>query len=175
MGAISIKAHTMTPSLRPFLPDDAELLAILMQASVEELAVDDYSEAQRAAWCALAEERDEFAMQLARALTLVALDEDAEPVGFASLSGNRTLVHVYVHPDLTTLGIGRVLVEALMKLSLARGGEAMVADVTDNARPFFEKLGFTGTARQTLNYADEWLGATRMEKALRAPKDETLQ
>jgi putative acetyltransferase len=161
-------------SLRPYLPADLETLAILMQASIEELAVDDYSEDQRDAWAASAE-AEAFEARLRAGLTLVALDEDGEIVGFAVLVENRAVQHIHVHPDLVQHGIGRQLMEAMEKLALARGGEALTADATDNAKAFFAKLGFVETARNTVNYGEEWLGATTMEKPLKAPKGAPVQ
>jgi putative acetyltransferase len=161
-------------TLRPLLPGDAELLAILMQASIEELAVDDYTAGQRDAWAASAE-AEAFEAMLTKGLTLVALDETQEPVGFAVLVENRGVARVHVHPDLIGLGIGRTLLEALEKLAMARGADALTADATDNAKGFFAKLGFVETARNTINYGDEWLGATTMEKQLRAPKGAPVQ
>jgi putative acetyltransferase len=161
-------------TLRPYLPADLETLAILLQASIEELAVDDYAAGQRDAWAASAE-AEAFAKRLLDGLTLVALDEDGEAVGFAVLVQNRGVAHVHVHPDLIGMGVGRMLLEALEKLALARGGEALTADATDNAKGFFARLGFVETARNTINYGDEWLGTTTMEKPLRAPKGAVVQ
>lgn len=161
-------------TLRPYLPADRETLAILMQASIEELAVDDYTAEQRNAWAAAAE-GEAFARTLSTGLTLVALDEAQEIVGFAALVGNRAIAHVHVHPDLIGMGIGQALVSALEKLAVVRGGEMLSADATDNAKAFFAKLGYVETARNTINYGDEWLGATTMEKPLKVPSDATLQ
>jgi putative acetyltransferase len=161
-------------TLRPYLPADAPLLAILMQASIEELAADDYTEAQRDAWAAGAE-APAFATGLAANLTLVALDEDGEPVGFASLFENRAVQRVHVHPDLIGQGIGRLLLEALAKLATARGADALVVDATDNAKGFFVKLGYQEKARNTLRHGEEWLGATTMELPLRALRSATVQ
>ena len=161
-------------TLRPFLPADAGLLAILMQASIEELASDDYTAGQRDAWAAAAEAPD-FARKLGAGLTLVALDEDGEPVGFAVLARNRAVTHVHVHPDLIGNGIGRMLLEALAKLAAARGAEGLVADATDNARGFFAALGYQEKARNTVRHGEEWLGATTMELVLSAPKNATVQ
>jgi putative acetyltransferase len=161
-------------TLRPYLPADREALAILMQASIAELAVDDYKADQIDAWAAMAE-GEAFARRLASGLTLVALDEALEIVGFAVLVENRAVAHVHVHPDLVLSGIGRTLVEALQALALARGGEALTADATDNAKGFFASLGFVETARATLNHGEEWLGATTMEKPLKAPKGAVVQ
>jgi putative acetyltransferase len=165
----------MTISLRPYLPEDTDILSILMQASIEELCVDDYDDDQREAWCLTAEDKDGFAKLLSSNLTLVALDETAEPVGFAVLVKNRAISHVYVHPDLIETGIGKTLIEAFTKLALARGGDMLIADATDNAKGFFEKLGFNAVARNTINYGSVWLGATTMEKPLRPPVEATVQ
>jgi putative acetyltransferase len=161
-------------TLRPFLPADREPLAILMQASIEELAVDDYTAEQRDAWAAAAED-ETFAQTLARNLTLVALDEALEIVGFAVLVENRAVAHVHVHPDLIGMGIGRTLLDALAKLAAARGAEALVADATDNSKGFFAKLGYEAKARATVQRGDEWLGATTMELLLKAPKGVPVQ
>jgi putative acetyltransferase len=161
-------------TLRPYLPTDTETLAILLQASVEELAVDDYTSEQRDAWAAEAES-ESFAKRLSSSLTLVALDDDGEPVGFAVLVQNRAIQHVHVHPDLVGMGIGKSLMEALAKLAMARGGEALVVDATDNAKGFFAKLGYGEKARNTVQYGDEWLGATTMELPLKPPQGATVQ
>jgi putative acetyltransferase len=161
-------------TLRPYLPADRETLAILMQASIEELAVDDYTPDQRDAWAAFAES-EVFAKRLATGLTLLALDDDQDIVGFAVLLDNRGIAHVHVHPDLIGNGIGRLLMEALTKLAGARGAEALMADVMDNARGFFAKLGFVEKARATVPFGDEWLGATTMERVLRAPQGASVQ
>jgi putative acetyltransferase len=161
-------------TLRPYLATDRETLAILMQASIEELAVDDYTTDQRDAWAAAAES-DAFAQMLAKGLTLLALDDDQDIVGFAVLVENRAVAHVHVHPDLIGMGIGRTLMEALAKLAAARGAEVIVADATDNARGFFAKLGYQEKARATVQRGDEWLGATTMELVLKAPKGAVVQ
>jgi putative acetyltransferase len=165
----------MTCKLRPYLPEDAETLAILMQASIEELAIDDYTEEQREAWCAVPADEEAFGKMLASHLTLVAMDDDGDIVGFATLVKNQAIGHVHVHPDLPTLGIGRTLVEALLKLAMARGATSIFADATDNARAFFLALGFEAKARNTINYGEEWLGATTMERILKAPETATVQ
>ncbi|MCC9487754.1 hypothetical protein JHR23_09680, partial [Campylobacter jejuni] len=44
--------------LRPFLPEDTPVLAAIYIASIDELAEEDYSDAQREAWAGGAEDED---------------------------------------------------------------------------------------------------------------------
>jgi putative acetyltransferase len=160
------------PGLRPFLPADVPLLAGILQASVEELTGEDYSESQQEAWAAVAEE-EEFAELLASGLTLVATVEGS-PVGFIALEDNEQIALFYVHPAVAGQGIGSMLYDAVEKLATARGAKRLVADASDNARPFFEKQGFQAQRRNTVTLGDEWLGNTTMEKRLGTSEDRTL-
>ena len=54
-------------ALRPFLPADVTVLAEIFRASIDELTADDYSESQREAWAAMAEDEAGFCARLAKA------------------------------------------------------------------------------------------------------------
>ena len=86
------------PALRPLLPADVPVLAAIFAASIEELAEDDYSEAQRAAWASRADDEEAFGKKLTGQLTLVATINGA-PVGFASLKGGDHIDMLFVHPS----------------------------------------------------------------------------
>jgi putative acetyltransferase len=158
------------PGLRPFLPADLPALVEIFQASVEELTGEDYSEGQQEAWAAAAEE-ESFPQRLAKGLTLVATLEGS-PVGFIVLQDNELIDLFYVHPVAAGQGVGTMLYDAVEKLAGARGGKRLVADVSDNARLFFDRRGFQAQRRNTLPLGDEWLGTTTMEKHLTRPEDE---
>jgi putative acetyltransferase len=153
------------PSLRPLLPADAPHLAVLLRESVERLAEEFYDEAQRAAWAASAEDEAAFAAKLAQGLTVVALVEK-EIAGFATLEKNETVEMLYVHPDFARQGVGATLLGALEKLAAARGTTTLEVEASDAARDFFAKRGFTAQSRNTVEINGEWLGRTRMTKAL---------
>jgi putative acetyltransferase len=155
------------PALRPFLPEDAPLLAEIFRASVAELTGDDYSEAQQEAWAASADDADTFAARLAGALTLLGTI-DGSPVGFASLAEKEHIDMVYVHPAAARQGVGTMLVDALEKLAAARGARRLTADVSDSAQDFFRRRGFVATQRNTVELGGEWLANTTMEKRLAA-------
>jgi putative acetyltransferase len=118
---------------------------------------------------AMAEE-ESFAARLAQGLTLVATVEGS-PVGFLALKDNEQIDMLYVHPAVAGQGIGTMLYEAIEKLAAARGAQRLVAEVSDNAQPFFAKHGFQPQRRNTVPLGDEWLGTTTMDKRF-APKSE---
>ncbi len=152
------------PALRPYLPADAPALAAIFASAIEELTADDYSEAQREAWMAAAED-DEFERRLTSDLTLVATLEGS-PVGFASLRGNDHIRMLYVHPAVAGQGIATMLVDALEKLAVSRGAKSLTVDASDTAQGFFAKRGYTARQRNSVTINGEWLANTTMQKTL---------
>lgn len=156
-------------SLRPFLPKDGAVCAEIFRASVELSASDDYSDDQRDAWAARADDMDAFASRLAGALTLVALIDGA-PVGFASLRGENEIDMLYVDPRFGRRGVGATLIDALTRLAAARGAEQVACDASDTARALFERQGFVAQRRNLVQLDDQWLANTTMTKRLSAPR-----
>jgi putative acetyltransferase len=163
---MSATAHP-TIAMRPMLPADAPLLAEIFRASIDELAADDYSDAQREAWAAAADDEAAFGERLAKQLTLVGTMEGSA-VGFASLKAPDVIDMLYVHPAAGENGVATMLVNALEKLAGARGAAKLTADVSDSAVEFFRKRGFVPQTRNTRPLGGEWLANTTMEKKLAA-------
>ena len=156
--------------LRPFLPADAPVLREIFRDSIEDLTADDYTEAQQAAWASVADDAAVFGKKLSQQLALVATLEGS-PVGFASLEGRDRIDMLYVHPAATRQGVGAMLVDALEKLAGARGTARLSVDASDNARGFFEKLGYVAQQRNSISVGDEWLANTTMHKQLAAKRE----
>ena len=154
-------------AMRPMLPADVPLLAEIFRASIEELAGEDYSEAQQEAWASAADDEEAFGERLARELTLVATHGGA-PVGFASLADNTRVDMLYVHPAAAGQGAAAMLADALEKLAVARGSKELSVDASDTARGFFERRGFVAKTRNTVAVGGEWLANTTMVKPLAA-------
>jgi len=147
------------------LPDDVPILAAIFVASIEELAEDDYSEAQREAWAATADDEESFGARLSGQLTLVATLQNS-PVGFASMKGADHIEMLFVHPAAARQGVATSLCDALEKLAAARGTPKLTVDASDTAHDLFRKRGYTDRQRSTITIGDEWLANTRMEKML---------
>jgi putative acetyltransferase len=151
-------------ALRPFLPQDAALLAEIFRASVEELTADDYGVAEQEAWASAADDEAAFAQRLARALTLVAM-LDGSVVGFISLDGEK-IDMLYVHPAAVSQGVATALYAAVERLAASRGLKKLTADASDTAQEFFARRGFVPVQRQVVPLGGEWLANTVMEKKL---------
>lgn len=152
-------------ALRPYLPDDAEILAAIFRASVEGLTGEDYNPSQQDAWAAAADDEQAFANRLAKHLTLLATLEGS-PIGFASLADNKAIDMLYVHPAVAGQGAGSMLCDALEKLATARGAAELTVEASDTAREFFQSRGFAPEQRNTISVGNEWLSNTTMKKKL---------
>ena len=152
-------------ALRPYLAQDAPVLAAIFAASIEGLTGDDYSESQQQAWASAAEDEEKFGKRLASVLTLVATLE-ASPVGFASLKGADHIDMLYVHPAAVGQGVAASLCDALEKLAKGRGAGSLTVDASDNAAEFFARRGYEAMQRNTVAVSGEWLANTTMQKKL---------
>jgi putative acetyltransferase len=155
----------LKPALRPFLPADTPVLAAIFAAAVEELTVDDYSEAQQEAWAAVADDEAALGKRLTSGLTLIATIQGA-PVGFASLKDNTEIDMLYVHPSVAGQGVATLLCDALEKLAGGRGAQSLTVDASDTAVDFFSKRGYVAQQRNSVTVNGEWLANTTMKKAL---------
>jgi len=154
-------------ALRPFLPDDAPLLAEIFRASIMDLTAEDYTEAQQQAWASAADDEAAFGKRLGNQLTLVASLEGSG-VGFASLGPGGKIDMLYVHSAAVGQGAAAMLIDALEKLAGARKAGKLVVDASDTARGFFEKRGYIAQQRNTVSTGDEWLANTTLHKSLAA-------
>jgi putative acetyltransferase len=167
MGGQAVTA----PSLRPYLPADAEACGDVFRLAIEVLTEEDYSEDQRAAWMSRADDEATFAARLGNALTLVVAGEEDGIVGFGTLKDNSHIDLIFTRPDFVRQGVASLIMDALEKLASARGARVLTADVSDTAQPFFAARGYIARQRNTVHIAGEWLGNTTMEKTLAGGQD----
>ncbi|MFA5900013.1 MAG: GNAT family N-acetyltransferase [Hyphomicrobium sp.] len=151
--------------IRPFMLADTMALRDLFAQSIEELTGEDYTEDQRLAWIATAEDAEEFADRLEAMVTLV-VNVDGEYLGFAALKDNLVLDMLYVHPYATRRGVGTTLADALERLATARGAKSISVEASDSAQPFFAKRGYVPGQRNIIPIEDQWLSNTTMTKPL---------
>jgi putative acetyltransferase len=152
-------------SLRPFLPSDIASLVELIQASIYELASEDYSSDQCTAWCETLSDEAKLAERLSKSVTLLALHED-EPCGFIALKDNTTIDLIYTAPHFAQKGVATFLCGAIELLATGRKSTKLIVDASDTAIPLFTKLKFTPVQRNTVTINGQWLANTTMQKEL---------
>ena len=89
---------------------------------------------------------------------------DGSPVGFITLDAPTNIGLFYVHPAVAGHGAGRMLYDAIEKISASRGTPHLLVDASDTARDFFAHRGFTPEQRNTVSVGNEWLSNTTMKK-----------
>lgn len=153
------------PTLRPYLPADAEACADVRRAAIEVLAEEDYSDSQRAVWIDFTDD-EALASRLAACLTLVVAGRQEGVVGFGSLKDNTHIEFLFTRPDFARQGVASLILDALEKLAVARGASAVTTNASDTALPLFQGRGYAAQRRITKEIDGEWLGTTVMEKKL---------
>ncbi|MFV8128072.1 GNAT family N-acetyltransferase [Streptomyces syringium] len=119
-----------------------------------------------------------FTRSRGQALDLVAVDDGAGPVGWASLGQYRgegkerpgELYALYVRPDVIGTGVGRLLLQEVHRHAAARRFDSMLLWVLrDNprARRFYETAGYTADgATQSDLYGEVELTEVRYRRPL---------
>lgn len=135
--------------VRPYRESDLEAVVSVFTASVHQLAVDHYDDAQRAAWAPKVPDHDGWRARLATLCALVAEDED-ELVGFVAheLDGHVDLL--YVAPARARRGVALALHRELEARMSAAGVDVLFAEVSLVARPFFLRQGYRVVAEETV-------------------------
>jgi putative acetyltransferase len=156
---------TDTLSVRPYQPGDAAPLSKLYEASVRALGAMDYSPAQVEAWAALTPSPDDLHHRMMDGrIRLVAVTEDV--VGFVDLETDGHIDLLYVAPAAAGQGVARALVETAEALAPSSGARRLYAEASETARPLFERLGFSVTARRDFEVAGVPIHNWAVEKPL---------
>ena len=151
--------------LRPYEPEDLDILLALFTDAVRRIACRDYTEAQTRAWAPEEPDRAVWATQLLSTDTLVA-EEQSEIVGFASWEPNGHIDLLYVHADHQRRGVARALVTAIENEAYRRGLSRLLTEASLTARAVFERCGFLIVTQQTVVLRGETFVNFRMEKVL---------
>ena len=127
--------------LHDYRSKDLELLYQLFYAAVH--ATHHYSESQKRAW-APSSAPESFSQGLGEDFTLLAFEKE-QPIGYVQLKSDGLLHAIYTHPNFQGRGVGRALMEAALQEAERLGLKRVHLEASQNARGFYEKLGFVAT------------------------------
>ena len=159
-------------SLRPYLQSDLPQLHALIQASINEIASEDYSADQCAAWVSSIGTEADIATRLEKTVTLLAL-YDGEPCGFISLKDNTHIDMIYTAPEFAGKGIATFLCGAIELLAAGRKSSKLMVDASDTALQLFTALKYEPVRRNTVTLNGHWLANTTLQKELKLAATQT--
>lgn len=139
--------------IRGFGEGDASALADLQRCSITHFGPSAYSPQQVAAWLSRAMTSERFDEKLAAGMAIRIACPDGDPAicaGYTILEDDGHLDHLYVHPDHAGRGFARALIADAQAQARKRGLAELFSEVSEIARPAFEKSGWQVEHRRDL-------------------------
>lgn len=154
--------------IRGFCARDAAALAELQRSSIAKLGPRAYSSAQIAAWLARAKPASHFISCAAKGDAILLADSgDGRIGGYGVLEPDGHLDHLYVHPRSAGRGLAAALLAAFETQALAWCLDAIYSEVSEVARPAFERAGWQVGHRRDLRLDGVAIHNYAMRRALR--------
>lgn len=151
--------------LRPARPGDGPALRAVFFAAVHGGAATAYGPEERAAWAPSPEPTPGWEDRLLGITTIVA-EARNRAVGFMALAPDGHLDLAYVAPEWIGRGVGAALHAEIVAAARAAGLMLLTTEASLVARPFFARLGWHETARQSVIRQGVALTNFRMELPL---------
>ncbi|WP_197489065.1 GNAT family N-acetyltransferase [Planctomyces sp. SH-PL14] len=163
--ALLCPAAILMIRLRPYRPDDGPRLLHLFRDTIRRVNIRDYPASQITAWASDEIDASAWCRRFEDRFVVVAEDSSEPPrvAGFAELEPDGHIDRVYVSADHQRQGVGRAMLQAILAEAERQGLERLFVEASLTALPFFESLGFSTIARQTVECRGERLVNVRME------------
>ncbi|MBU2115276.1 MAG: GNAT family N-acetyltransferase [Gammaproteobacteria bacterium] len=133
--------------IRPYQPGEEPQLRELFYNTVHNVNQRDYDDAQRNAWAPAQYDKNAWAMRMQESEPFVALDNDTI-VGFADVQPDGYIDFFFCHHAYQGKGVGKALMQHILKTGKRYGVKRFYADVSLTAKPFFEHYGFAVLRQQ---------------------------
>jgi putative acetyltransferase len=121
---------------------DIPALKQLFQETVLSVNRQDYTEEEVTDWASCGDNDERWEQIVLAHYTLVAKNEKGNLLGFTALSAEGYLNSIFVHKDFQGQGIASALYSLVEKRARAEGVNAITADISLTAYPFFKGQGF---------------------------------
>lgn len=137
-------------TLRGYQPGDAAPMARLYFEAARRLGRRRYSREQVEAWApAPSDPAAVDARAMDGRLTLVAVDERGDVVGYGDLEADGHIDHLYCRPDAAGKGVAGAILDGLVAAAASRGATRRLhVEASELARGLFERKGFTVVTRR---------------------------
>jgi len=141
----------MNPNYTLRAGQSADLLELqqLFVTTIREVCASDYNESQINAWVSSVENEQRWIDMLRNQFVVVALDNGII-IGFGTLDCGNHIDMFYVHKYYQGQGVAKSIYRKLELEAIRQNHASLSADVSKTARAFFEKMGFSVIAEQTI-------------------------
>ena len=152
--------------IRNLQSGDEPALWEVFYTAIHTTASADYTTEQLDAWAPLGINFDKWESRMQGMAPFVVEDDHEKLIAYANVHPSGYIDHFFVSPTVGRKGIGSMLMEKILETAASRGTESLFADVSLNAKPFFEKWGFMTETLQTVSIRGVNLVNAKMRKAL---------
>ena len=152
--------------IRKVLPSDVFELQELYRGTVLTVNRKDYSQEEVEDWASCGENEAHWEDLMERLYFVVAENERKEITGFASITDEGYLHALFIHRDFQGAGWATLLLKHMEQYAAKRGIRMITAEVSETARPFFEKKGYVVEREQRRKANRLCLKNYRMKKDL---------
>lgn len=152
-------------AVREFRVTDADEILTLLYETVHSINAHDYTREQLAAWAPNLSAEERLRESLSGNSSWVAV-RGAIIVGFADITIDGYLDHLYVHKDFQGQGIASRLLHRMEQEAMVHGVKEIRTDASLTAKPFFEQMGYVVLCAQTVSVRGVSMGNFKMIKRL---------
>lgn len=133
--------HQTELKIRIAKKSDLNEMQSMFVDTISTICKKDYSTEQINVWKSAIENKQRWLDKISSQYFLVA-EINNKIVGYASLEGINNIDLLYTHKDHQRQGIAGILITELEREALKRKASLLSSDVSETAKPFFEKKGF---------------------------------
>ncbi|MGR5250364.1 GNAT family N-acetyltransferase [Vibrio aestuarianus] len=149
--------------IRKYQESDAHDLWAIFYHAVRNVNLRDYSQAQVEAWAP-----DDFSSEIWQRkmnyLSPFVAEIGGKIVGYSDLQENGLIDHFFCHHEHQGQGVGRQLMEHVLRMGELQGITRFYSEVSITARPFYERFGFKVIQEQIIEVRGQKLCNFVMEK-----------
>jgi putative acetyltransferase len=127
--------------LRRFRPGDEAALHRVHFSAVHVTAARDYTPEQLEAWAPATADQAAWAMRM-QGINPFVVEINGIIAGYADVQPTGYIDHFFVSAEFPRQGVGRCLMEHILKEAARLELSALTSDVSRTAQPFFERFGF---------------------------------
>lgn len=150
-------------TIRSFETKDVAITWDLKFNTIRNINIRDYSVAQTNAWAPDNLDMNVWQKRVSTMKPFIA-ELNGKVVGFADLQNDGYIDHFFCHSEYQGFGVGRALMEHILKIGNSKGVSRFYSEVSLTARAFYEHFGFNVINEQQVKINNEILTNFVMEK-----------